>query len=90
MLEAPEVEGPHRRAEAAQLADTIEAAIGALRENYRHVLLLRFQGGLSYQEIADTAGLSMAAVKVQLHRARKQLAKELLARGVDAPEAFHA
>ena len=88
VLEAPEVEGPHRRAESTELAHTIEAALAAMRENYRHILLLRFQGGLSYQEIADTAGLSMAAVKVQLHRARKQLAKELKARGVDSPEAF--
>ncbi|MEO1366378.1 MAG: sigma-70 family RNA polymerase sigma factor [Acidobacteriota bacterium] len=88
VLEAPAETGPHRRAESAQLAETIDAALGAMRENYRAILVLRFQGGLRYQEIADATGLSMAAVKVQLHRARKQLAKELRARGVEAPEAF--
>lgn len=88
VLEAPAETGPHRRAESAQLADAIESALGALRENYRRILILRFQAGLKYHEIAETTGLSMAAVKVQLHRARKQLAKELVARGLETPEAF--
>lgn len=88
VLEAPEASGPYRRAESAELASTIDLALAAMRENYREILVLRFQGGLRYHEIAEVTGLSMAAVKVQLHRARKQLAKELAARGFEAPESF--
>lgn len=88
VLEAPREQSPDRQAESAELGRVIEESIGALRENYRQVLLLRFQGGLAYHEIADTLGITMASVKVQLHRARKALAAELARRGLEAPEAF--
>ncbi|MEM6793700.1 MAG: sigma-70 family RNA polymerase sigma factor [Acidobacteriota bacterium] len=85
VLAAPPGEGPLRRAESAQLGALMEQAIAALRPNYREVLLLRFQAGLSYSEIAETLGITLATVKVQLHRARKRLIVELEARGVTPP-----
>ncbi|MEM8931770.1 MAG: sigma-70 family RNA polymerase sigma factor [Acidobacteriota bacterium] len=88
VFEAPEEEGPGRRAEAAELARALDVALAALRPNYREVLLLRFQGGLAYDEIAEATGRTLATVKVQLHRARKALAKELAARGHAPPEGF--
>lgn len=88
VLEAPEEEGPAHRAEVSELARALEASIRALRPNYRDVLLLRFQGGLAYEEIAEATGRTLSTVKVQLHRARKALAKELEARGHESPESF--
>jgi DNA-directed RNA polymerase specialized sigma24 family protein len=37
-------------------------------------LLMRTQDGTSYEEIAQTLGLSVSAAKVKVHRARMKLA----------------
>jgi len=50
------------------------AAVHALPEIDRTVLLLRAEEGLSYEEIASVTGLSMAAAKVKVFRARAKLA----------------
>lgn len=85
VLEAPAVYSPERRAAAHELGQAMDLAVGRLRPNYRQAILLRFQAGLSYQDVADQLGVSLANVKVLLHRARKQLAQELEAAGF-APE----
>jgi RNA polymerase sigma-70 factor (ECF subfamily) len=48
----------------------LEQAIAALEPMYREVLLLRDVEGLSATEVAAVLGLSSAAVKSRLHRAR--------------------
>jgi RNA polymerase sigma-70 factor, ECF subfamily len=48
----------------------IEEAIAGLPESYRDVFVLADVEGLSNPEIADMLGLSVAAVKSRLHRAR--------------------
>ena len=85
VLEAPATAAPDRRAESAELLAALEQAIARLRPNYREVLLLRFREGLAYQEIADVTGQPMGTVKIQLHRARKQLAGELARLGHGLP-----
>jgi RNA polymerase sigma-70 factor, ECF subfamily len=45
-------------------------ALAQLPEQQRSVLLLRDAEGLAYIEIADVLGISLAAVKVSLFRAR--------------------
>lgn len=52
-------------------------AIGALKENYREVVMLFYFEGLSVNEIADLVGISADNVKVQLFRARTKL-KQIL------------
>lgn len=49
---------------------TIRRAMAMLPEKQRTMLLLRDLQGLSYAEIAAVLELSLAAVKVNLHRAR--------------------
>jgi RNA polymerase sigma-70 factor, ECF subfamily len=49
-------------------------ALQELPEVDRSALLLRADDGLSYQQIAAVLGLSLAAVKVKIHRARLKLA----------------
>jgi RNA polymerase sigma-70 factor (ECF subfamily) len=50
------------------------AAVHALPEIDRTVLLLRAEQELSYQDIAAVTGLSVAAAKVKVFRARAKLA----------------
>ena len=85
VLEAPDHQSPQRLAESSELGLAIDRALAGLRPNYRQILMLRFQAGLSYQEIAEAMEVSLASVKVLLHRARKQLAAELTASGL-APD----
>ena len=48
-------------------------ALDGLSEDRRAMLLLRLDHGLSYDEIAETMGFSLAKVKVEIHRAREVL-----------------
>jgi RNA polymerase sigma-70 factor, ECF subfamily len=57
----------------------LTAAIEALPEAYRTVVVLRDVQGLPTQEIAQITGLSVANVKVRTHRARLALRRRLSA-----------
>lgn len=72
---------PAAAVESGQLAAAFEVALGRLRPAYREVLILRFQEGLAYEEIAEVTGLSLGTVKTHLHRARKKMAEELTKMG---------
>jgi RNA polymerase sigma-70 factor, ECF subfamily len=65
--------GPEERAERAELLDRAEAAVAALPESARTVVVLRDVEGLSTAEVAARTGLSETAVKVRLFRARERL-----------------
>jgi RNA polymerase sigma-70 factor, ECF subfamily len=62
---------PAQRYAASEERDLIALALAQLPEKQRTILLLRDAEELSYVEIADVLGISMAAVKVNLFRARK-------------------
>ena len=64
---------PHEALEASRLEAALERAITALDRPYREVLLLRDVEGLPAAEVARITGLSVAAVKTRLHRARGRL-----------------
>jgi len=53
----------------------VEQAIRELPAFYRAVLILRVNEQMSYEEIADTLGVSMGTVMSRLARARKRLRK---------------
>lgn len=74
-----------QRLRGRALARDLQTALASLEPAYRELLLLRFQEGLAYQEIAEVTGLPLGTVKVRLHRGRKRLADLLTARGW-APE----
>jgi RNA polymerase sigma-70 factor (ECF subfamily) len=57
----------------------VAAALDALEPDAREVVLLRDIEGLSAPEVAQVTGLSVAAVKSRLHRARTSLREQLLA-----------
>jgi RNA polymerase sigma-70 factor (ECF subfamily) len=57
-----------------QLARTL-AALQRLPETDRAALLMHAEEEMSYQAIANALGISLAAVKVRIHRARIRLAQ---------------
>lgn len=86
---APEEQSsPLRQAEAAELQRLVQESVAGLRPAYREILLLRFEQDMRYDEIAGVLDIALGTVKVQLHRARKALARELQRRGVAPPAAF--
>lgn len=60
-----------------ELSGRMEAAIDRLPKEYKIVLVLRDVEGLSAEETAQAVGLSVAAVKSRLHRARVFVRREL-------------
>jgi RNA polymerase sigma-70 factor (ECF subfamily) len=65
----PTVSGPARRVELRQ----VFRALDRLPENLRTPLLLVGIEGYELAETAEVMGLSVSAVKVRIHRARKKL-----------------
>lgn len=59
--------------------ESVAAALDKLDPDWREVIVLRDIEGLSAAEVADVTGLSVAAVKSRLHRARAALRENLLA-----------
>ena len=62
--------------------DRVTAAIAALPEEFREVLVLSDTEDLSYAEIAATVGIPVGTVKSRLFRARQLLQKRLYAYAV--------
>lgn len=60
-------------------AERIAAAVSALPRDQRQVLILRDVQGLPGRTVADSLGLSTAAMKSRLHRARAALRDALAA-----------
>jgi RNA polymerase sigma-70 factor (ECF subfamily) len=59
----------------------IQALLAALPDRSRTLLVLRHWHSLSYEELAAATDQSLSAVKSQLHRARRQLARLLSEEG---------
>ena len=75
------IETPEVRAQRRDLAGAIEAAVTSLRPIYREVVALRYQEGLTYDEIAEITDLPLGTVKTHLFRARKAMVTHLESEG---------
>ncbi len=67
-------------AEVAERRDrwhAVSEAVGALPREQRAALVLREFEGLSYAEIAQVLGITVAAVKGRIHRARLGVVQEV-------------
>jgi RNA polymerase sigma-70 factor (ECF subfamily) len=70
-VEPPDIrDEPYARVAHAELREALAAAVRALPVKYRAALILRDVEGLSTAEAAAVLGLSEAALKSRLHRAR--------------------
>ena len=68
---------PEDRTFDRELAQALNSALSQLPDEYREVILLRDVEALSAPEAADSLGISVAALKSRLHRARAALREAL-------------
>jgi RNA polymerase sigma-70 factor (ECF subfamily) len=71
--------GPEQAALSVELERVVQQAIRELPERYRHVFVLSAVHKLSYLEIAEIVGRSLAAVKSDIHRARVEVRDKIKA-----------
>ena len=75
---APAVGDPvERRA----LGQALKAALAQLRPDYRTAVILRYEDGLSFQDIGQVLGMPEATARSHVHRARKELARLMTGAG---------
>lgn len=70
-------ETPTGRLLREELGQKIREAMDKLSPKHRQVLVLRELEGMSYQDIADTVGISIGTVMSRLHHARKKMQDKL-------------
>ncbi len=77
-----EVEDERRGQDAALEAEEdgrrLWDALDRLSPAYATPFLMKYRDGMTYQAMADRLGVSVSALKVRVHRARKQLRELLL------------
>lgn len=71
---------PDESALRHEVGDEVRSLLDRLEPTYRLPLVLRYWHDLSYEEIASVMGITEAAVKSRLHRARLQMAEHLTKR----------
>lgn len=69
--------GPAQKVISNDVSSWIQEAIDKLNDIQRTVVQLRDMEGYTYKEIADITDLTLAQVKVNLHRGRLELRKSL-------------
>ena len=65
-----------------EINEILEASILKLAPQYREVLILRETLGLDYEQISQVLDCNLGTVKSRLARAREQLRKKLIDKGV--------
>jgi RNA polymerase sigma-70 factor (ECF subfamily) len=77
LLEQPSGEDPDARISRSELQQAVKGAIDSLPENQRMAVILARYEDMSYDEIAETMGMSLEAVKSVLFRAKENLKQAL-------------
>lgn len=65
--------GPEQRLEERQLLERLAEGVAGLRPEHRAVIALRYDGGMSYEEIAQALRIPVNTVRTYLHRAKAAL-----------------
>lgn len=68
---------PPRGEERAERCRELRGRLACLSARQQEVLRLRFQGGLSYREIADVMDLTVTHVGVIIHKAVRELREQM-------------
>ena len=63
--------------ERRELGDALEAALSELRPDQRAAIVMRYENGLSFDEIGTVLGIPEVTARSHVHRARKELARRL-------------
>ena len=75
-------DAPDRQAARGQLDVAMQAALMALRLEYRTVIVLKHVQGLSYEALATILDIPVKTVKSRLYTARQALREIVLQRGI--------
>jgi RNA polymerase sigma-70 factor (ECF subfamily) len=75
-------DNPHEQTSKSQLLNLMRKLIDEMPDKQKLVIHLRDIEGLSYDEIAESCGIPLAQVKVNLHRARLSLKEKILKSGL--------
>jgi RNA polymerase sigma-70 factor (ECF subfamily) len=88
---APSREGSHATEPAAPstpdpvernaLQRALQSAMATLRPDQREAVVLRYEEGLSFEEIGQVLGIPEVTARSHVHRARKELARLLTVAG---------
>lgn len=63
--------------EREALGRALDAALDRLRPEHRAAIVLRYEEGLSYEEIGHVMGAPATTARTYVHRARKELSRLL-------------
>jgi RNA polymerase sigma-70 factor (ECF subfamily) len=80
----------HELVEAKDLQRRVKAAVLALPDEQREVIVLKEYEGLTFQEIADVLALPVSTVKTRLYRGLDKLRERLSPQGLGAAVASPA
>ena len=69
---------PQERIERQERVEEVQKALLCLSDEHREVLVLREMQEMSYEEIAQTLGISVGTVRSRISRGRENLRKILL------------
>ena len=72
--------------ERRELGQALEAALDELRPDQRAAIVMRYENGLSFDEIGTVLGVPEVTARSHVHRARKELARLLTASGWAPPQ----
>jgi RNA polymerase sigma-70 factor (ECF subfamily) len=72
--------------ERRELGNALEAALAELRPDQRAAIVMRYESGLSFDEIGTVLGVPEVTARSHVHRARKELARLLTASGWAPPQ----
>ena len=75
---APESPDPVER---QALGHALEKGLAALRPDFRAAITLRYEEGLSFEEIGQVLGIPEVTARSHVHRARRELSRHLIAAG---------
>ena len=73
---------PEQESERKERRSEVEMVVEMLPRAYRELIVLRHSHDLSYDEIAEVAGLPLGTVKNRLFRAREAMRDLLIKRGI--------
>jgi RNA polymerase sigma-70 factor (ECF subfamily) len=67
--------------ERRALGQALQGALARLRPEYRTAVVLRYEDGLSFEEIGQVLGVPDTTARSHVHRARKELVRVMTAAG---------
>jgi RNA polymerase sigma-70 factor (ECF subfamily) len=77
MRDGPAIPPAADPVERKALGQALDAALSDLRPEFRAAIVLRYEDGLSFDEIGRVLGVPEVTARSHVHRARKELARRL-------------